>query len=128
LNRFKAELPGESSQVQLWPHHFDLALTWLTGRKVPGMDPQDEEKSDEQMTFGFSTGDERIPDAYIYATAYPWRPEMLQKSLPPGATWHTADWMGGLLMVSALVETDQVEARLLHFLRAAFLAGSTLMV
>jgi hypothetical protein len=32
----QAELPGEVSPIQLWPHHFDLAVSWLSGRAVPG--------------------------------------------------------------------------------------------
>jgi hypothetical protein len=128
MNRFKSELPGETSPVQLWPHHFDLALMWLSGRKVPGADPGNEEYADEQMSFGFSTGDEGIPEAYFYATAYPWPGGMSQKSLPPGAQWRLQGWKGALLLYQSLVQADQPEIRLLHFLRASYLAGSSFMI
>jgi hypothetical protein len=128
FSRFRNELPGDRSEVDLWPHHFDLSLMWLSGRKVAGVDPNDEEYADEQMTFGFSTGDEGIPDAYFYATAYPWPPAIVNKSLPPGTTWHTQGWKGGLMMYKSLTEAHNPEEKLLHFLRAAYLAGSTLMI
>jgi hypothetical protein len=128
MNRFKSELSGETSPVQFWPHHFDLALMWLSGRKVPGADPDNEEYADEQMSFGFSTGDDGIPEAYFYATAYPWQEDMSRKSLPPGAQWHLHSWKGALFLYESLVRADQPEMRLLHFLRASYLAGSSLMI
>ena len=127
MNRFKSELPGETSHVQLWPHHFDLSLMWLSGRKVPGADPKDEEYADEQMSFGFSTGDTGIPDAYFYATAYPWPEEMTRQSLPPEAVWYTQGWKGALLLYQSLISSEKPEDLLLHFLRASHLAGSSLM-
>ncbi|MCK6626602.1 MAG: DUF5996 family protein [Anaerolineae bacterium] len=127
LKQFKAELPGETSPVQLWPHHFDLAVVWLSGRKVPGVDPADEEWADEQMNFGFSTGDEGMPNPYFYATAYPWPADIIAAALPAGATWHTQSWKGGLLMYESLVEVEEPERKLLTFLRAVQQAGSALM-
>jgi hypothetical protein len=127
LKQFKAELPGETSPVQLWPHHFDLAMVWLSGRKVPGIDPADEEWADEQMNFGFSTGDEGMPDPYFYATAYPWPENIVNAPLPSGATWYTQSWKGGLLMYDTLVGLDHPEEALLAFLRSAHQAGSNLM-
>ena len=61
FKQFKGTLRGETSPVQLWPHHIDLAFLWFTGRLVPGIDPNDEESADEQMNFGFSPGDEAFP-------------------------------------------------------------------
>jgi hypothetical protein len=127
LKQFKAELPGETSPVQLWPHHFDLALLWFSGRKVPGVDPADEENADEQMNFGFSTGDEGMPEAYFYITAYPWPAGITDAPLPPGAVWHTKSWKGALLRYESLVGMEQPEEKLLAYLRAAYQAGSNLM-
>lgn len=127
FKQFKSELPGESGPVQLWPHHFDLALLWFSGRKVPGVDPADEESADEQMNFGFSTGDEGIPEPYFYITAYPWPANITAAPLPAGAVWYTASWKGALLKYSSLVGADQPEEKLLAYLRAAYQAGSSLM-
>lgn len=127
LQQFKAELPGETGPVQLWPHHFDLALLWFSGRKVPGVDPNNEEYADEQMNFGFSTGDEGMPEPYFYATAYPWPEQMVAAPLPSGAEWYTASWKGGLLRYESLLKAADPAEQLLAYLRAVHQAGSNLM-
>lgn len=116
FKRFRAELPGETSPVQLWPHHFDLALTWLTGRKVAGADEADEEWADEQMGFGFVTGDASIPDAYFYITAYPWPPGLEASPLKRPAHWNRKGWKGAVLPYTALAAASQPEAVLSDFL------------
>jgi len=118
LKRLKAEHPGESSPVQLWPHGFDLAVLLFTGRKIPGEDPANEEASDEQMNFGFSTGDDAIPEPYFYATAYPTPPGFISAALPDGARFHTAGWTGAVLPYEALRATAEPLTPLLHFLRS----------
>ena len=71
LATFRAGIREETSPIQLWPHHFDLAMLWLPGGKIPGQDPDNEEYADKQMNFGFAFGDDLVPEAYFYATAYP---------------------------------------------------------
>ncbi|MCI0397101.1 MAG: DUF5996 family protein [Chloroflexi bacterium] len=127
FKQFKGELREETGPVQLWPHHFDLAVLWFSGRLVPGVDPADEEKADEQMNFGFSTGDEGIPNPYFYATAYPWPDGLEQTPLPAGATWHLTGWKGGLLMYDELVQAANPREKLLEFLRTAQQAGAAKM-
>jgi hypothetical protein len=124
LKQFKTELPDETSPVQFWPHNFDLALMWLTGRKIPGQDPQDEERSDEQMAFGFSTGDAGTPDAYSYVTAYPWPDGLVEEPLPEGAVWHTQGWKGALLPYAAVAGSGDSETRLIDFFRHVYRVGS----
>jgi hypothetical protein len=127
MQQFKAELPGETGPVQLWPHHFDLALLWFSGRKVPGVDPSNEEYADEQMNFGFSTGDEGMPEPYFYATAYPWPEQIVAAALPVGAEWYTTSWKGGLLRYESLLNAADPAEQLLAYLRAVHQAGSNLM-
>jgi hypothetical protein len=127
LNQFKAELTHETGPVQLWPHHFDLAMLWFSGRKVPGVDPADEENADEQMNFGFSTGDSGISEPYFYITAYPWPEQIVSAALPAGASWHTASWKGALFMYNSLVEVAEPTEKLLAYLRATHQAGARLM-
>jgi len=69
LKEFRNGFRGESSPVQLWPHHFDLSMSWFSCRLVPGKDPDGAESSKEQRMFGVSTGDDTIADAYFYTTA-----------------------------------------------------------
>lgn len=93
LKAFKARQKQETSPVQLWPHHFDLALLYLTGRQVPDHDPVDEESADEQLNFGFSpgSGDER---PYFYATCYPPVDDFPGIELPVFAGWNHEGWQG----------------------------------
>jgi len=127
LKEFKAGFRGESSPVQLWPHHFDLALLWFSGRLVPGQDPDDPEYADEQMNFGFSTGDAAIPDPYFYATAYPPPDGLADQPLPAGAYWHSQGFTGAVMMYETLVTAANAKEKLLTYLRDAHRAGSSLM-
>ncbi|MBE2224464.1 MAG: hypothetical protein IAF02_23185 [Anaerolineae bacterium] len=121
---FKASLREETSPVQLWPHHFDLALLWLSGRLIPGQDPANAEYADEQMNFGFVTGDGGIPEPYFYATAYPVPAQFTESALPGDAYWHTEGWTGAVLPYSALVDAANPQEKLLTFLRTAHQAGT----
>jgi hypothetical protein len=127
FERFKGGLEGESSTVQLFPHHFDLSLAWLSGRRVPDSDPRDEEASAEQMGFGFLTGDARIPEAYFYVIAYPFPEGMLEVPVPAGGVWHTRGFRGAVLPYARLRDMEDPEAALLEFLQGMQSAGARLM-
>ena len=127
LTGLAAELPGRKSPVQLWPHHFDVALTWFSGRQVPGVDPADVESAEEQMAFGFSTGDDGVPEPYVYVTAYPWPATLAEASLPGPARWHAVGWQGAMLPYASLASAADPTALLLDVLRAAHAAGAARM-
>lgn len=127
LKQFKGELREETSPVQLWPHHFDLSLVWFSGRLVPGVDAADAEHADEQMAFGFSTGDDGVREPYFYITAYPWQDALFESTLPVGASWHKEGWKGALLSYKALTESAQPKEQLLDFWRTVQKAGAALM-
>lgn len=127
LKRFQAELCGETSHVQFWAHHFDLAMLWFTGRKVPGQDPTNEELSDEQMNFGFCVGDAGLPEPYFYVTAYPLPNGFVGSPLPAGAYWHTQEWSGAVLLYKHLVMSSEPDTLLLEFWRTAQKRGAELM-
>jgi hypothetical protein len=126
LKQFKGELREECGPVQLWPHHFDLALRWYSGRLVPDTDPNDPENADEQMAFGFSTGDGGTPEPYFYITMYPWQDALAESALPPGATWHHEGWKGALLPYTVLTKRDAAKEDLLNFWRTVQQAGAAL--
>jgi len=117
FKHFSGELRQGAGAVRLWPHHFDLAVLWLTGRLIPGQDPDNEDYADERMNFGFSTGDATVPEPYLYATAYPLPPEMPHAELPAGARWQTEGWQGAVLPYAELVGADDAADRVLAFLR-----------
>ena len=127
LKRFKGELRGETSAVQLWPHHLDLAVLWFSGRRVPGQENAKPAYADEQMNFGFSTGDGGIPEPYFYITAYPLPAALAATPVPPAAEWHTEGWSGAVLRYAQLVGASDAEERLLTFLRTYQTAGMALM-
>lgn len=127
LKRFQAELRGETSQVQFWSHHFDLAMMWFTGRTVPGQDPANEELADEQMNFGYCVGDVGIPEPYFYVTAYPLPEGWMGSPLPAGADWHKQEWNGAVLLYKHLITSSEPDARLFEFWRTAQKRGAEQM-
>jgi hypothetical protein len=118
LKRFKASQHAETSPVQLWPHHFDIAMLLCSGRKVPDTDHSDPDVSDEQLNFGFVPGDDGIREAYFYATAYPDPMKRMKSSLPPGAYWHTRGWDGAVMPYAELRRARNPEQRLQDFFHA----------
>ena len=127
FKEFKGTLREETGPVHIFPHHFDVSLNWFSGRRVPDADPADAENADEQMNFGFVTGDDSFPEAYFYATAYPLPDGLTQAELPEGAYWHTEGFTGAVLPYTAIAETRDGRERLLDFLSAAQHAGAERM-
>jgi hypothetical protein len=127
IKRFKGELRGETSDVQFWPHGLDLAMLWFSGRLIPGKDPNSPRDADEQMNFGFSTGDGGIPEPYFYATAYPLPAALPATALPEGVVWHNQGWNGAVLRYAALVEDPNAGERLVNYWRVVQAAGMALM-
>lgn len=127
LKRFRGELRAETSDVQLWPHGFDLAMLWFSGRLVPGVDPNVPRDADEQMNFGFSTGDAGIPEPYFYATAYPLPAALPGTTLPPGAVWHNQGWQGAVLRYAEIAGAADAGDRLLNYWRTLQKAGAGFM-
>ena len=107
LERFRAVIREETSPIQLWPHHFDLAMIWLPGQKIAGQDPADEESADKQMNFGFVMGDSGIEEPYFYVTAYPTPDAFLDTELPAGAKWASEGFTGAVLMWSDLIAMER---------------------
>jgi hypothetical protein len=111
---FRAGLREETSPIQLWPHHFDLAMLWLPGDKVPDQDPKDEEYADKQMNFGFTFGDAGIPEPYFYVTAYPSPDAFSALELPEGTEWRSEGFTGAVLTYRRLREEADPSAYLLR--------------
>lgn len=120
---FRAPIGEETSPIQIWPHHFDLAMLWLPGKKIPGQDPADEEVSDKQMNFGFAFGDAGIPEPYFYATAYPLPDALPGLALPEGTTWQSEGFSGAVLLYRRLLEEDNPQDYLVSLWNALLAAG-----
>jgi len=123
LNRFRARLEYEASPVQLWPHHFDLALLVLTGRQITGKDPADEVQADEQINFGFLFGDAAINEPYFYVTFY------TEPGVLPSVEWqapaerYTGDFSAALIRYQRLAGKNRPPRKLTKFWGKALNAG-----
>ena len=113
MDEFRAGKPEEMSPIMIWPGHFDMAIMWLAGEKIPGQDPADEEHSDKQMNFGFSFGDDLVPGPYFYVTAYPNPEAFAALSLPTGARWQDEGFSGVVLDYAELAARDDPHGDLL---------------
>jgi len=120
---FRASIREETSPIHIWPHHFDLAMMWLPGEKIPGKDISNEEVSDKQMNFGFTLGDAGIPEPYFYITANPLPEAFPLLELPRGATWHTEGFSGIVLPYRSLLENTNPGDSLVNLLNTALSAG-----
>jgi hypothetical protein len=121
--KFQASIPEETSPINVWPGHFDMAMMWLGGEKIPGQDPANEEYSDKQMNFGFSFGDAGIPEPYFYITAYPLPDAFPGLVLPGGAYWHSEGFNGAVLRYSDLIERQDPQGALLELWHCLLDAG-----
>jgi len=120
-------LPGETSPVQLWPHHFDLAATWFSGRLVPGADPDDVENAAEIVGLGFSTGDSTVSEAYCYGYAYPTPDGLGAAPLPAPASWHTEGFTGGVLRYGDALATGDPAGAVSAFWRTFLVEAAARM-
>ena len=125
LKQFRASLREETGAVQLWPHHFDLSMVWFSGRRLPGQ--TDHSWADEQMAFGFSTGDESYANPYFYVTAYPWQERLLEITLPEGAHWQQEGWRGALLPYEVVLQQEDIPRTILSFWGDLQTAGAAVL-
>jgi len=94
---------GVKTQICMWPHHFDNAFKWFSGKKI------DEE--DEQMGIGISNGDESYELPYIYMTFWPALRKTNTLEIAEGAILHDADWTGLILPYEAISEKKSIDAQ-----------------
>jgi len=128
MNQFRAGIREETRPIQIWPHHFDLAMFWLPGEKIPGQDPDDAEMSDQQMNFGFSFGDADIPEPCFYITAYPLPDTLPDSPLPVGTTWQSAGFSGAVLLYRTLLENSDPSEYLVNLWNGLLVAGRQQML
>ncbi len=128
MAEFRAGIKEETSPIQLWPHHFDLSMLWLPGEKIEGQDPDNEEYSDKQMNFGFTFGDEGIPEPYFYVTAYPLPDGFPSLELPTGTEWQTEGFSGAVLLYKTLINSSDPHSYLLDLWAGLLSAGRDQML
>lgn len=104
----------ETSNINFWPHHFDLALLIFSSKTIDGQDLANWDKSREQMNFGLSSGDEGIQQPYFYVTAYPFNKTLMDIDIPKYAEWHTEDWNGLVIKLDKIANQEANMATLLN--------------
>lgn len=103
----------ETSNINFWPHHFDLAMLMFSGKLIDGQDLTNWDYSREQMNFGLSSGDGGIPQPYFYVTAYPFNKKLMDIDLPEFAEWNTDGWNGLVIKLDKLVNQKDNKSELL---------------
>jgi hypothetical protein len=132
LEEFAGWFAGKTSQVHLFWHSLDLALTRFGGRRAPELPGADrvtrEAYSHEVVSFGFWAGDENLGEAAFYSYTAPEPPGLRDSPLRPGAArW--SELNGGALAVLPYesVRTAADPRRdVLAFLESAYRAGADL--
>lgn len=100
---------GEVSPVLLYPHHFDVSLSWFP-----------DAQSSSQYTCGYLLGDEIISEPYFYVTATDVK-TLKAKPLTPPAYWHTNGFEGAVLLHKDLQQCDDHQNVANKYLATSFL-------
>ena len=100
---------GLTSPVLLYPHHFDLSLVWFP------------KNDDKQLGIGFSTGDQVIPEPYVYITSYPEPNGFTDITLPEGCYWQNTEFSGAIMPYSILSKSQDPVESLNSFIKPTIL-------
>lgn len=103
------------SNVQVWPHHFDIATSMHLKTDHPQVQPT--------IGVGLSPGDEYYDQPYFYVSPWPYlKPQMLPE-LPFIGQWHIKGFVGAVALSSRLCGLDNRDKALVTFLRDAVNIG-----
>ncbi len=118
LQKFKGQTLFETSSINFWPHHFDMAVLVFSGKLIDGQDPQNWDYSREQMNFGFSMGDIETPEPYFYITAYPFNENLFDLKLPEFVSIQKTNWKGFVIKYREMSKIKNFPASILNFMTA----------
>jgi len=112
LKEFQGSLARETSPVQLWPHHLDIAFSCY---------PAPESRQIiEQISCGYLTGDASIEEPYFYITVYPELEDISGIELCEKAYWHAEEWQGVIYRYRDLISAASPKQELLDHLKTTF--------
>ncbi|MBV6646926.1 MAG: hypothetical protein KI790_15825 [Cyclobacteriaceae bacterium] len=94
LSDLRSKYEG-ASEIRLWPHHFDLAISILV------KDSGDYETS-TYVSAGLSPGDQYYDQPYFYVNSWPYADESKLQGFSGIGAWHTDDWLGAVVMAEEL--------------------------
>ena len=111
LKKIKAELGKETGPIQLHVDSLTLSLVWYCRDIYSG-------PLIEQLEMGFSTGDDRYPEAYFYISSFP-DVRALKKIIPDESRYlFTQDDSKLILPYSAITGAKNSKKKLLDFYRS----------
>jgi hypothetical protein len=110
----KKMVPGATSPLCCWPHHFDLAI--LT-RLKRGANP------DGYLGVGLSPGDHYYDEPYFYVSVYPKPDGALLPTLPMIGHWHAHEFVAAVAPAHKIVVQDDQQAAAEDFLRHSVAAA-----
>lgn len=102
-----------NSEVYVWPHHFDEALTVLI--KDTG-DPE----TNSTITLGMSPGDESIAEPYFYVSTWPHVLTSQFPMLKNGAIWVEEEWTGSVFLSSEIIKKKNQEEAIVNYFEDAY--------
>ncbi len=111
FKKYKGTITQETSPVQLWPHHMDVAFTIYTPSVKDNL---------EQVGFGYLTGDESVPEPYFYISPWPEIEDIDKVKLLDDARWNTEGWQGVVLKYADLINKDDPSQTLYDHLKITF--------
>ena len=117
---FKGDKLEETSNINFWSHHFDLAMLMFNGKLISGQDPNNWDYSREQMNYGFSFGDEAITNPYFYITQYPFNDKLFEFNLTSDAYWHKAGWKGAVLEIKEYETLSEIRVKALELYKLVY--------
>jgi Family of unknown function (DUF5996) len=113
--KFHSPILKETSSINFWPHHFDVAMLLFSGKLISGQDKTNWGHSREQMNFGFLFGDEFIAKPYFYVTLYPFEKSLTNNKLNFGAYWYSEKWNGAILELDNLLQSANPGQTIIKF-------------
>jgi hypothetical protein len=111
LKKINAELRGKTSPIQLHVDVLSLSLTWYC-KDVPDTSLL------EQLEFGFSTGDEKFPDAHFFISSFPDARALKKIIIDENRDLFTQDESKMILPYSEVSSAKNSEKTLLGFYRS----------
>lgn len=113
LKKVKGALKGEISPIQLHVDVLTLSLTWNC-KDVPDI------RLLEQLEFGFSTGDEKFPDAHFFISSFPDRRALKKIIADENRYLFTQAESEMILPYSDVLKANNSEQSLLDFYRSVY--------
>ena len=111
LREFK-DHHGVDTTINIWPHHFDMALDILL--KDTG-DPE----TNTQIALGMSPGDDQFENPYFYVNCWPHANTEAFSKLSNHAIWISEEWTGAVMLSKHIRSADKQEEMLRTFYQEA---------